>query len=100
MANMPAQSPSGQPPQQPSQPAQGGFMGLISNVYQQLGTIQDVLAKANANPAVAQKFAMLQDQLQAAVEALQGGEQEDKMSPKNPEGATSPEAGAAEVMPM
>jgi hypothetical protein len=97
MAQEPAQQPSGQP----QQPAQGGFMGLVSNVYQQLGMIQDVLSKANAGPELAQRFASIQDQFQAAVEALQGGGDEgQEMAPKNPEGATSPEAGAAEVMPM
>jgi len=100
MANMPAQSPAQGQPQQAPQGQQGGFMGLVSNVYQQLGMIQDVLGKANANPAIAQKFAAIQDQFQAAIEQLQSGGEEEKMEPKNPEGAASPEAGAAEVMPM
>lgn len=95
------------PPQQPGQPAQppqggqgGGFGALVSNVFQQLGTIQDVLAKAKVNPEVAQRFAAIQDQFQQAIAALQGGDEGQEMEPKKPEGAASPEAGAADVMPM
>jgi len=97
MAEAPMQSPAPSPEQGAPQ---GGFMGLVSNVFKQLGMIQDVLAKANVNPEVAQQFAALQDQFQSAVESLQGGGQPAPQQAKNPEGSTSPEAGAAEVVPM
>lgn len=82
------------PDQQPQ-----SFGQLVSNIDNNMAMLLDVLGKAGVNPEVAQSFAGLQDQFRAAIERLQGGEPEE-MSPKKPEGAASPEAGAAEVMPV
>ena len=91
------------PPEQaaPQQQQGGSFVDLISNIFSQLGTLQDVLGRAKVPPQVAQKFAAIQSQFQSAVESLQGGEEDEgqEMSPKQ-QGPASPEAGAADVIPM
>ncbi len=84
------------PEQQPQ-----SFGQLVSSIDNNMAMLLDVLAKAGVNPEVAQGFASLQDQFRGAIEKLQGGGDEgQEMAPKNPEGAASPEAGGAEVMPM
>lgn len=83
------------PDQQPQ-----SFGQLVSNIDNNMAMLLDVLGKAGVNPEVAQSFAGLQDQFRAAIERLQGGGEPEEMSPKKPEGAASPEAGAAEVMPV
>ena len=85
--------PQGQPPQQG-----GGFGQLVSQIFEGLGTLQEVVSRAK--PDAAEKFAMIQEQFQAAISSLQGEDEGQEMSPKQPGGATSPEAGAAEVEPM
>jgi hypothetical protein len=90
------------PPDQaaPQQQQGGSFVDLISNIFSQLGTLQDVLGRAKVPPQVAQKFAAIQSQFQSAVESLQGGGDEgQEMAPKQ-QGPASPEAGAADVIPM
>jgi len=85
------------PPQQPGQAPQqgGGFGQLVSQIFEQLGVLQQVVAKAK--PDAAEQFAALQQQFQQAVSSLQGEAQE---SPKQAEGTASPEAGASDAMPM
>lgn len=74
------------------------FSDLVSQIFAGLGTLSEVVAKAK--PEAAEQFAALQSQFQAAIESLQGGDEGQEMAPKNPEGATSHEAGAADVQPM
>lgn len=89
----------------PEQQQQGGaapqsFADLVSNIFNQLGMLQDVLGRAKVPPQVAERFGAVQSAFQQAVESLQGGEDEgQEMAPKQ-EGPSSPEAGAADVMPM
>ena len=84
------------PPQQAPQQG-GGFGQLVSQIFEQLGILQQVVAKAK--PDAAEQFAAIQQQFQAAISSLQGGDEGQEMSPK-PEGAASPEAGASDAMPM
>jgi len=86
------------PPQAPQAPQQsGGFGQLVSQIFDGLGTLQEVISKAK--PEAVERFAALQQQFQQAIESLQGEDDGQEMSPK-PEGAASPEAGASDAMPM
>jgi hypothetical protein len=86
------------PPQAPQAPQQGGGFGqLVSQIFDGLGTLQEVISKAK--PEAVERFAALQQQFQQAIESLNGEDEGQEMSPK-PEGAASPEAGASDAMPM
>ncbi len=88
------------PPQQSGQPPQqgGGFGQLVSQIFEQLGVLQQIVAKAK--PEAGEQFAALQQQFQSAISSLQGEDEGQEMSPKQPEGTASPEAGASDAMPM
>lgn len=96
-----------QPMQQQAAPApqQGGSSGapasfgeLVSQIYNNLGMLQQVIGKAR--PELAKDFAAVQEMFAQKISALQGEGKEVNENIKKPEGAASPEAGSADVMPM
>lgn len=86
--------PNDMPPEGGQQ--QGGFSDIVSQVFQGLGMVSDVIEKANAPAPIRAAAAKIQDDFQKLIQMLSGPEDEGQgMSPKPPQSTTDAMAGAS-----
>jgi hypothetical protein len=77
--------PNDMPPAEGQGAQKGGFSDIVSQVFQGLGLVSDVIDKANAPAPVRAAAAKIQDDFQKLIQMLSGAPDEGQgMTPKPP----------------